>query len=81
MWIFVPWRQTIEVTKNRLIGQPHYSYKPQGETVIADTIEELITVGVLEPSNSRQNFTPNLSVEKQNTGNYRMAHGKKRLTL
>lgn len=52
MCIFVPWRQTIELTENRLIGQPHYSYKPQGETVIADTIEELITVGVLEPSNS-----------------------------
>ncbi|KAL4008993.1 hypothetical protein ACER0C_002845 [Sarotherodon galilaeus] len=55
------------------INRPQYRHKPEAEEGIAETIEGLLEVGVLEPSQSFWN-TPILPVEKQGTGKYRMAH-------
>uniref|UniRef100_A0A669B648 ribonuclease H n=1 Tax=Oreochromis niloticus TaxID=8128 RepID=A0A669B648_ORENI len=55
------------------INRPQYRHKPEAEAGIAETIEGLLQVGVLEPSYAHWN-TPILSVEKQGTGKYRMTH-------
>ncbi|XP_065328147.1 uncharacterized protein LOC135933842 [Pelmatolapia mariae] len=55
------------------IERPQYRHKPEAEEGIAETIEGLLKVGVLEPSQSYWN-TPILPVEKHGTGKYRMAH-------
>ncbi|KAL4005223.1 hypothetical protein ACER0C_004936 [Sarotherodon galilaeus] len=55
------------------INRPQYRHKPEAEEGIAETIEGLLEVGVLEPSQSFWN-TPILPVEKHGTGKYRMAH-------
>uniref|UniRef100_A0A669E4K8 ribonuclease H n=1 Tax=Oreochromis niloticus TaxID=8128 RepID=A0A669E4K8_ORENI len=55
------------------INRPQYRHKPEAEAGIAETIEGLLQVGVLEPSYAHWN-TPILPVEKQGTGKYRMAH-------
>lgn len=63
----------MKLNNERPIWQPQYPHKPQAEAGIADTIKELLTIVVLEPSTWHLN-TPILPVEKQNTGKYRMAH-------
>lgn len=55
------------------IRKPQYRHKPEAEEGIAETIEGLLKVGVLEPSQSYWN-TPILPVEEHGTGKYRMAH-------
>ncbi|XP_042070941.1 uncharacterized protein LOC121812529 [Haplochromis burtoni] len=55
------------------IWKPQYRQKREAEEGIAETIEGLWNVGVLEPSQSHWN-TPILPVEKHGTGKYRMAH-------
>ncbi|XP_063321149.1 uncharacterized protein LOC134619320 [Pelmatolapia mariae] len=55
------------------IWKPQYRHKREAEEGIAETIEGLLKVGVLEPSQSYWN-TPILPVEKHGTGKYRMAH-------
>ncbi|XP_005755484.1 uncharacterized protein LOC102208784, partial [Pundamilia nyererei] len=55
------------------IWKPQYRQKREAEEGIAETIEGLLKVGVLEPSHSYWN-TPILPVEKHGTGKYRMAH-------
>lgn len=55
------------------INKPQYRHRPEADAGIAETIEGLLQVGVLEPSHSDWN-TPILPVEKQGTGKYRMAH-------
>ncbi|XP_005755630.1 uncharacterized protein K02A2.6-like, partial [Pundamilia nyererei] len=55
------------------IWKPQYRQKREAEEGIAETIEGLLKVGVLEPSQSYWN-TPILPVEKHGTGKYRMAH-------
>ncbi|XP_065327540.1 uncharacterized protein LOC135933327 [Pelmatolapia mariae] len=49
------------------IERPQYRHKPEAEEGIAETIEGLLKVGVLEPSQSYWN-TPILPVEKHGTG-------------
>ncbi|KAL4003993.1 alpha-1-acid glycoprotein 1 [Sarotherodon galilaeus] len=62
-----------ELKSDAPINKPQYRHKPEADAGIAETIEGLLQVGVLEPSHSYWN-TPILPVEKQGTGKYRMAH-------
>ena len=40
----------MKLNNERPIWQPQYPHKPQAEAGIADTIKELMTIVVLEPS-------------------------------
>ncbi|KAL4008754.1 hypothetical protein ACER0C_002606 [Sarotherodon galilaeus] len=62
-----------ELKSDAPINKPQYRHKPEADAGIAETIEGLLQVGVLEPSPSYWN-TPILPVEIQGTGKYRMAH-------
>ncbi|KAL4009467.1 hypothetical protein ACER0C_003319 [Sarotherodon galilaeus] len=62
-----------ELKSDAPINKPQYRHKPEADAGIAETIEGLLQVGVLEPSHSYWN-TPILPVEKQGMGKYRMAH-------
>lgn len=64
---------SFELTCDDPIWRPQYKHKPKAEEGIKDTIEGLLTAGVLEYADSNWN-TPILPVEKQNTGKFRMAH-------
>ncbi|XP_063078733.1 uncharacterized protein LOC134468792 [Engraulis encrasicolus] len=55
-----------------------YKRTPEAEEGLKETIEGLLNVGVLEPSDSSWN-TPILPVEKKQTGKYRMAHDLRRV--
>ncbi|XP_056879629.1 uncharacterized protein LOC130520091 [Takifugu flavidus] len=69
---------SFRVSDNTPIWQSQYKHRPPAEEGIQETIEGLLTSGVLEHSNSAWN-TPILPVEKQEKGIYRMAHDLRRI--